>query len=156
MANKQSVTTSWMNNMAFESEINGHKIIIDADSSVGGENRGPRPKPFMLAALGGCTAMDVISILKKMRIKPVDFRVIVDGDLTDEHPKQFYKIHVVYEFKGKDLPLDKLKKAVELSEERYCGVSAVYKKVMELTSEIKVIDSKEEFVEPTEIYSNKE
>ena len=139
MANKQSVTTSWMNNMAFESEINGHKIIIDADSSVGGENRGPRPKPFMLAALGGCTAMDVISILKKMRIKPVDFRVIVDGDLTDEHPKQFYKIHVVYEFKGKDLPLDKLKKAVELSEERYCGVNAVYKEAMELSSEIRLI-----------------
>ena len=149
MANKQSVTTSWLDNMAFESNINGHKIIIDADDTVGGENRGPRPKPFMLASLGGCTAMDVISILKKMRVVVEDFKVHVEGELTDEHPKQFTKMHVVYEFKGKDLPYDKLKKAVDLSEERYCGVSAVYKKVMELTSEIKVINMKK--VEVAEI-----
>jgi len=140
MADKQTVTTSWLDKMAFESEINGHKIIIDADSSVGGEDRGPRPKPFMLASLGGCTAMDVISILKKMRVEVDDFKVHVEGELTDEHPKQFKKMHVVYEFKGKDLPMDKLEKAVNLSEERYCGVSAVYKKVIEMTSEIKVVD----------------
>ena len=126
--------------MAFESDINGHKIVIDADPNVGGENRGPRPKPFMLAALGGCTAMDVISILKKMRVEVDSFNVKVEGDLTEEFPKRFYKMHVIYEFTGKDLPLDKLKKAVKLSEERYCGVSAVYKKAMELTSEIKVTE----------------
>jgi len=141
MANKQSVTTSWLDKMAFESEINGHKIVIDADPSVGGEDRGPRPKPLMLASLGGCTAMDVISILKKMRVEVDDFKVHVEGELTDEHPKQFSKMHVVYEFKGKNLPMDKLEKAVNLSEERYCGVSAVYKKVMEVTSEIKTLDS---------------
>ncbi len=95
----------------------------------------------MLAALGGCTAMDVISILKKMRVNVENFNVHVEGELTDEHPKQFYKMHVIYEFTGKNLPLDKLQKAVELSEDRYCGVSAVYKKVMELTSEIKIIES---------------
>ncbi|HET53934.1 MAG TPA: OsmC family peroxiredoxin [Ignavibacteria bacterium] len=137
---KETVTAKWLGNMAFEAEASGHKIILDAEPEVGGENKGPRPKPFMLAALGGCTAMDVISILKKMRVEVDKFNVHVEGELTDEHPKQFYKMHVVYEFTGKDLPEDKLKKAVELSEERYCGVSAVYKKVMELTSEIKIID----------------
>jgi putative redox protein len=141
MAKKETVTARWLNNMAFETEANGHKIVIDAEPEVGGENRGPRPKPFMLAALGGCTAMDIISILKKMRVEVEKFNVHVEGDLTEEHPKQFYKMHVVYEFTGKNLPMDKLKKAVELSEERYCGVSAVYKKVMELTSEIKVVES---------------
>ena len=95
----------------------------------------------MLASLGGCTAMDVISILKKMRIEVEKFNVTVEGDLTDEHPKHFYKIHTIFEFTGKNLPMDKLKKAIELSEERYCGVSAVYKKVIEMTSEIKVIES---------------
>ncbi len=124
--------------MAFEVDVNGHKLTIDAVPEVGGEDRGPRPKPFMLAALGGCTAMDVISILQKMRVEVEDFKVHVTGDLTEEHPKQFYKMHVVYEFTGKDLPMDKLQRAVELSEERYCGVSAVYKKVIELSSEIKV------------------
>ncbi len=140
MASKETVTTKWLDNMAFEAEINGHKIVIDAVSEVGGENRGPRPKPFMLLALGGCTAMDVISILKKMRVEIETFNVKVEGDLTEEHPKHFTKMHVVYEFTGKNLPLDKLQKAVELSEERYCGVSAVYKKAMEMTSEIKIID----------------
>lgn len=140
MAKKEIVTAKWLKNMAFEAEANGHKIILDAEHEVGGENRGPRPKPFMLAALGGCTAMDVISILKKMRVEVEKFNVHVEGDLTEEHPKQFYKMHVIYEFTGKNLPMVKLKKAVELSEERYCGVSAIYKKVMELTSEIKVIE----------------
>lgn len=133
---KEIVTTKWLSNMAFESEVNGHKIVIDAESEVGGEDRGPRPKPFMLLSLGGCTGMDVISILKKMRVDVKEFNVKVEGELTEEHPKHFNKIHVVYEFTGKDLPMDKLKKAVELSEERYCGVSAVYKKTMAMTSEI--------------------
>ena len=68
MSNKEIVTTKWLSNMAFEIEVSGHKLIIDAEPHVGGEDRGPRPKPFMLASLGGCTAMDVISILKKMLI----------------------------------------------------------------------------------------
>ena len=138
---KEFVNTRWLSNMAFEADVDGHKIVIDADPHVGGENRGPRPKPFMLVALGGCTAMDVISILKKMRVDVESFNVKVEGDLTKEFPKHFFKMHVIYEFTGKDLPMDKLKKAVELSEERYCGVSAVYKKTMEITSEIKVTES---------------
>jgi putative redox protein len=136
---RETVETRWLENMAFESEIGGHKITIDAVPEVGGENRGPRPKPLMLSALGGCTGMDVISILKKMRVEVAEFRVIVEGDLTEEHPKHFYKMHVIYEFSGKDLPLDKLQKAVELSEERYCGVSATLKKALEITSEIRIV-----------------
>ncbi|OQY00786.1 MAG: osmotically inducible protein C [Bacteroidetes bacterium 4572_117] len=131
-----SITASWKKKMAFEVEVAGHKIIIDAGEKVGGENKGPQPKPFMLVALGGCTAMDVISILTKMRVEIEDFKVKVEGDLTDEHPKHYYKMKVIYEFTGKNLPMEKLKKAVNLSEERYCGVSASYRKSMELSSEI--------------------
>jgi putative redox protein len=137
---KEEVKVNWLENMAFEAEVNGHKIVLDATEAVGGENRGPRPKPFMLTALAGCTGMDVVSILKKMRVELEDFSVTVEGELTEEHPKQFYKMNVIYQFKGKDLPLEKLKKAVSLSEEQYCGVSALYKKVIEVTSEIKIID----------------
>jgi putative redox protein len=137
---KEIVTTKWLSNMAFEADVKGHKIILDAEPNVGGENRGTPPKPLMLVALGGCTAMDVISILKKMRVDVAEFNVRVEGELTEEHPKYFFKIHVIYEFKGNDLPMDKLQKAVSLSEERYCGVSAVYKKVIEMTSEIRVIE----------------
>jgi putative redox protein len=137
---REEVNVTWLENMAFEAEINGHKLVIDAVEKVGGENRGPRPKPFMLAALAGCTGMDVVSILKKMRVEPDYFNVKVEGDLTEEHPKHFYKMHVIYEFKGKDLPMEKLEKAVSMSEEKYCGVSATYKKALELSSEIRIIE----------------
>ena len=135
----ESVKVNWLENMAFEAEVNGHKIILDAAEAVGGENRGPRPKPLMLVALAGCTGMDVVSILKKMRVEVEGFNVVVEGDLTEEHPKQFTKMRVIYEFKGKDLPMDKLEKAVNLSEERYCGVSAMYKKAIGITTEIRIL-----------------
>jgi putative redox protein len=141
MAHKDSVTTRWLNKMAFESEVNGHKLILDTLIPGGGEDRGPRPKSLMLAALGGCTGMDVVSILGKMRVEIEGLSITVEGDLTEEHPKHFIKMHVIYQFTGKDLPLDKLQKAIELSEERYCGVSAVYKKAMEVTSEIRIRES---------------
>ena len=82
------IKTNWKGNMAFEWDLNGHKVMIDATEAVGGENRGPQPKPFMLASLGGCTGMDVISILKKMKVSDnlTDFSVEVGGELTTEHP----------------------------------------------------------------------
>jgi putative redox protein len=138
MAKKEVVETKWLRNMAFETDVNGHKITLDASPEVGGEDLGPRPKLLMLSALGGCTGMDVVSILQKMRVDFEGVNVIVEGDVTDEHPKHFFKMHIIYEVTGKDLPLDKIEKAVSLSEERYCGVSASYRKSMEITSEIRL------------------
>jgi len=138
MKETEVVSTKWLENMSFESEINGHKLIIDAKEEVGGEDKGPRPKPLMLAALGGCTSMDVVSILKKMRVELKSLNVIVEGELSEEHPKRFTKMHVIYEVEGEDIPMDKIEKAVSLSEDKYCGVSAVYKEVMEITSEIRI------------------
>ena len=137
---KERINVEWLENMAFKAVVNGHEIVMDAGEQVGGENRGPRPKPFMLAALAGCTGIDVVSILKKMRIELDYFNVVVEGELTEEHPKHFIKMHVIYEFKGKDLLMEKLQKAINLSEEHYCGVSATYKETMEMTSEIKILE----------------
>jgi putative redox protein len=136
----EQVRVNWLENMAFEAEVNGHKIILDAAEPIGGEDRGPRPKPLMLVALAGCTGMDVVSILKKMRVEVEGFDVVVEGDLTEEHPKQYTQMRVIYEFKGKELPMDKLEKAVNLSEERYCGVSAMYKKTIGITTEIRILN----------------
>jgi putative redox protein len=136
---KEVVNTRWLKNMSFETDVNGHKIVIDAKAESGGEDLGPRPKTFMLAALGGCTGMDVVSILKKMRVDFKSLNVIVEGDLTEEHPRHFNKMHVIYEIEGDNLPMDKVEKAVALSEEKYCGVSAVYRQAMELTSEIRIV-----------------
>jgi putative redox protein len=135
---KTSLNVNWKKGMSFESEINGHKIIIDADESVGGGDKGPRPKALMLMSLAGCTGMDVVSILKKMRVELDDFAIEVEANLTEEHPKQYDAMNVIYKFWGKDLPIDKIEKAVNLSDERYCGVSAVYKKAIEMTHEIKI------------------
>ncbi len=133
------VVTSWLEDMAFDSEVNGHHIIIDAEEKFGGKDRGPRPKFLTLTSLTGCTGMDVIAILNKMRIKPESFRVIAEAELATEHPKVFTKIHLIYEFKGKDLPMDKLEKAVNLSQDRYCSISAMLRKALDLTYEIKII-----------------
>ncbi len=133
---EERITTSWLDKMAFETEVNGHKLTLDAVEKVGGLDRGPRPKPLMKLSLAGCTAMDVISILKKMRVEPDDFKVHVDGELTEEHPVHYSAMHITYEFVGKNLPKAKIKKAVNLSQDRYCGVSFLYKKVMKITHEI--------------------
>lgn len=134
----ERITTTWIGDMSFEAEVNGHKIILDAESNVGGNDNGPRPKPLMQVSLAGCTAMDVVSILNKMRVEVKDLKVHVDGELTEEHPKTYTSMNVIYEFTGTDLPYDKLEKAVNLSQERYCGVSALLKKVINLTYEIKI------------------
>lgn len=141
MGNKTSVNTNWKGDMAFETEVSGHKFIIDAGESVGGHNTGPRPKPLMLAALAGCTGMDVISILKKMRVELDDFDINVEGESGDEHPVSYIKMHIKYTFKGKNLPLEKIEKAVSLSQERYCGVSDFYKKVIPISHEIVIVES---------------
>jgi putative redox protein len=134
-----SVDVEWTSNMAFKANVNGHEIMLDLDETAGGSNLGPRPKPLLLASLAGCTAMDVISILRKMKIEPDYFNVKAVGDVTEEHPKHYTKIHLIYEFRGKELPLDKLSRAIELSQNQYCGISETLKKAVEITSEIKIL-----------------
>jgi len=137
---KHVLDLAWKQNLAFECELDGHHLVIDASREGGGDDLGPRPKKLMLTALAGCTGIAVISLLKKMKIEPESFHVIVEGDLTEEHPIRYHQMKVIYQFKGKDLPLDKLEKVVKLSEDKYCGVSAAYRLAMELSSEIRIIE----------------
>jgi len=137
---KHILDLAWKQNLAFECDMDGHRVVIDASKEGGGDDLGPRPKKLMLTALAGCTGIDVIMILKKMQVEPEAFNVIVEGDLTEEHPIRYHKMKVIYQFKGKNLPMDKLEKAVKLSEEKYCGVSAAYRLAMDLSLEIRVIE----------------
>ena len=139
---KQDISISWKDGMAFEAEVNGHKIMLDAGEQHGGRDLGPRPKPLMLVALAGCTAMDVVSILTNMKVKLDNFDVKVEGEQSEEQPVHYTSMHIIYEFWGKDLSVDKLEKAINLSHERYCGVSAVYRKAMPVTHETVVHDTK--------------
>lgn len=136
----QQATVTWQSNMAFEATVNGHQIIMDTDVSGGGQDLGPRPKILLLAGLGGCTGMDVISILAKMKVVPEKFWMEISAEMTDEHPKVYNQIKLVYFFKGDNLQMEKLEKAVNLSKEKYCGVSAMLSKTAEMIIEIKIVD----------------
>jgi putative redox protein len=135
---EKEISVSWKGNMAFEAQIDGFSLMMDAVPGVGGEGLGPTPKPMLMASLGGCTGMDVISLAKKMRqeVETMDIRLI--GTLTDEHPKHYTAIHLVYRFTGKDLDPEKLRKAIDLSQEKYCGVSETLKKTVAITYEVEI------------------
>lgn len=135
---KTRIECQWTDEMSFRAEVNDHIIVMDADEMSGGENHGPRPKALLLVSLAGCTGMDVISILKKMRVEPEKFSISVEGALGEEHPRYYEEIVIIYTFKGKNLPKDKLEKAVELSHEKYCGVSTMLKKASEISYEIRI------------------
>ena len=135
----QTIETSWAGGMAFETILDDHKLAADAHPNVGGDGKGPRPKPLLLFSLAGCTGMDVVSLLKKMRVDFEDFKIQVSGELTDEHPKYYHKIHLTYQFKGKDINASKVEKAVNLSQDKYCGVSHMLKQAAEITWDIKYI-----------------
>lgn len=126
--------------MRFSTKLDGFELIVDAAPENGGTNRGPRPKGLVLAALAGCTAMDVISILKKMKIVPDGFRISTEGKLAEEHPKRFTEINVNYHFTGDNLDKEKLLKAIRLSEDQYCGVSASLRPQVEIRHRLFIND----------------
>jgi putative redox protein len=138
---KREISLEWVDGLEFHADLAGHKIIVDADAENGGTDKGPRPKLFLLLSLAGCTAMDVVSLLKKMRVEIDGLRIEAEGDMDDEIPKPFKSMRVIYIFRGKDLPMDKLEKAVELSKEKYCGVSATLKNALPISYEIRTEDS---------------
>ncbi len=138
---KETIKTRWLNDLAFEAEVDGHKIYIDTSQEHGGRNTGPRPKQLMMVALAGCTAMDVASILKKMREEVEEFTVEVEGDMAEEHPKKYEAMKVIYRIKGKNINRKNVEKAVDLSANKYCGVSANYTKSFPITHEIQIEES---------------
>lgn len=123
------VNTQYMGGMAFEAVQDDQMVRMDAAVEVGGQNSGFRPKQLLLASLMGCTGMDVESLLVKMRVEHSHFSMSVEADLSDEHPKQYTEIRLTYSIKVKSEDHDKVEKAVTLSQERYCGVSAMLNKV---------------------------
>lgn len=135
MINK--ITTEWKGGMTFESDNpSGNTFLID-DKVEGVEKReGLSPKALMLSALAGCTGLDVVSVLDKMKVTDYEFKMEVFGELTDEHPKYYHKVKLEYHFYGNDLKEKKFKKAVDLSVEKYCGVMGMFRQFAKLETEI--------------------
>lgn len=136
-----SVITKWTGGMVFDAEINGHHLKMDADPEWGGTNQGPRPKPLLLAALAGCSGLDIVSILNKMQITNYHFEIVTDTENTLDHPIVYHTITTKFVFRGDNLPEDKIKKAVTLSTERYCGVNAMLKKSANIIVKIVINDT---------------
>ena len=135
MANN-TVTTVWKENMVFESDNpSGETLFMDAPDE-GIENKGLRPKALMLSSLAGCSGLDVVSLLKKMRAEVNDFKMVVHGELTEEHPRYYHKVVIAYHFYGSDLQEDKINKAVKLSVDQYCGVMEMFRQFAEVTTEV--------------------
>ena len=122
------VVTSWKENMKFESDNpSGINLFMDAGPENGGNSEGYRPKALMLSSLAGCSGLDVASLIKKMKLEVEDFRIDIEAELTEEHPKFYHKVDVEYHFYGENLHEKKLNKAVNLSVEKYCGVMEMFR-----------------------------
>ena len=129
-------TLSWNGGMSFDVELQGHRFAVDADPEFGGQNRGPRPKPLLLAGLGGCTGMDVVSLLRKMKMPFDSFSLEVEGETAAEPPKPYQNITLKYIFKGGSLDREKIDKAISLSLERYCPVYAMLSKAARISHQV--------------------
>ncbi|HEY8531145.1 MAG TPA: OsmC family protein [Limnochorda sp.] len=115
-----------------------HWVVMDADPAVGGDDAASRPMELLLMGLAGCTGMDVVSILRKKRVHVDGFEIRVHGERAEEHPKAFTHIEIEYVFYGRDLPRHDLERAVELSQEKYCGAAATLRGTASITYRITV------------------
>ena len=139
----EKVSVEFLGGMLFHARTpSQHDIFMDSVPKFEGKDTAPRPMEFVIHALGGCTGMDVVSILRKMRILDMvkKFEVQIEYERAAEHPKVYTKIHMTYYFETeKGIPHDKVKKACDLSQERYCPISAMLKEVVpEFSYEVKI------------------
>lgn len=131
-----SIETQWMGKMQFNALVNGHTVVMDAPERIGGEDLGPIPKPFVLSALSGCTGMDVVAILRKSNQLPRDFSISVTGEISKQAPIEYTSIHVEYRFEGDESLKQSALQAVTDSQEKFCGISHMLKKILPLTWEV--------------------
>ncbi len=120
-----------------------HWITMDGPEGFGGSDAGIRPKELLLLSLAGCTGSDVASILQKKRVKVDGFEMNLNAEMSEEHPKVYTKIDLEYVFYGKDIKEKDVERAIDLSQTKYCGVTAMLEKSVEITHSFKIVDPSE-------------
>jgi len=134
----------WVENVSFIAESGtGHAVVMDGPEDHGGRNMGPRPMEMLLMGLGGCTAFDVLHILKKARQPVQDCVVELTAERADEIPAVFTRIHAHFIVTGKGLKDKQVERAVDLSAEKYCSASIMLAKTADITHDYEVIDPSE-------------
>ena len=132
--------TKWVDALAFDATADsGHTVRIDTSVEGGGLGSGMNPKKMLLGALNACSGMDVVDILKKMRVNFSQFEIEAQAEQTEDHPKVFTSVDMVYRINAQPEDLDKVKKAVTLSQEKYCGISAMLAKHCSINYTIELI-----------------
>ena len=139
MANTAKVT--WVEGALFVAEAgSGHTFTMDGSADVGGRNLGARPMEVMLMGMGGCTAIDVVSLLKKQRQDILGVEVSLVGERATEHPMVYSEVKVVYTVRGRKLSRPLVERAVSLSDEKYCSATAMFKKTAKVTHEVVLVE----------------
>jgi putative redox protein len=133
------VTVTWVRDSTLDARIGDHHVLMD-NAPPAGQGRGPSPKALLLAALGGCTALDVVSILRKKRQDFVDVDVRVEGYTAADHPRRYERVVLTYVVRGRNLDPAAVARAVELSESKYCSVSATLKQATVIETRIELTE----------------
>ena len=134
---KHFVSTTYGNGMASSAAIGDHKVTMDTTPDNGGTDTGPGPKRLMLASLAGCTGIDIVSILTKMKVAYSDLSIDTEGTLSEEHPKIYNHVKITYKIRlSQEADQAKMEKAVALSEDKYCGVMAMFRSFAKMEREI--------------------
>ena len=129
-------TVKWLDNMSFVGESgSGHSVVMDGPPDDGGRNMGVRPMEMVLLGMGGCTAFDVVLILKRARQQVSDCHIELEAERAPEVPKVFTRIHLKYFISGKSLDEKKVRRAVTMTADKYCSVSIMLSSCVEITHE---------------------
>lgn len=134
MTAKTSLT--WLENLTFNAEVDGFDLTLDSNYGFDAPLKGMRPKPLLLAALSGCSAMDAVSILSKQKITDYKLKIDMEGDVSEEQPQIYHTIRMIFRFTGDNLPKEKVIRAVELSVTKYCAVHAMLNKAAKIITQV--------------------
>jgi len=135
----------WLDHMSFVGESeSGHSVVMDGPPESGGRNMGVRPMEMVLLGMGGCTAFDVVMILQRQRQAITDCHVELSAERADEVPKVFTRIHAHYVVKGKGLDAKKVARAVDMTAEKYCSVSIMLAKSVDVTHDFEIVEEEQD------------
>ncbi len=123
---------------AYSDQNRNYEILLDTSKEAGGRDEGMKPTDLVLVGLAGCSSMDIVSILKKKRQNIIDYKVKVTGERAENHPKVFTKISIIYEIKGENIDENAVKRAIELSKDKYCSVWAMLKNGIDIKWSYKI------------------
>ncbi|MBI4822731.1 MAG: OsmC family protein [Nitrospirae bacterium] len=136
-----SIKVKYVDGLQFVGESDsGHAVVMDGTPDVGGNDTGMRPMELLLVSLGGCTGMDVISILKKKKENVTGLELNIKGEKAENYPKKYTSVNIEFTVKGKGISEDAVKRAIELSMDKYCSVKATIEPTAKVSWSMRLVE----------------